>query len=336
MQFFHTITILEQLILAYEHISEHDVYNARYALMHTDNAIELALHQIATNKNINRRPPIDKPKEYTKKLNKALGRSFEAKLDFAKLENHIDEKTFRTIKIMHDYRNELYHTGIQHENIIFDITQFYFDVACRFFLNYRPEYGRVVSEENLPERTKRYLSESNHTDSEEKYKDVLNKIKQESNYNNEKTISILCQHVNDTIDIYDDCINVIASLKRDKTRNQVVIESQAWRYAVSDKGRAEIEKINFAGTMMDWMNHVKKKHSSKFQPDPIPSWKKWADKLRLKSDPHIVFSDYDSFMKRTSKLREILDDDCMSAELEIDRQIEEIRITRTIERERGN
>jgi hypothetical protein len=43
-------TVLEQLDLAFEHVSKRDIHNARFGLMLVDNAVELVLHQIAKDK----------------------------------------------------------------------------------------------------------------------------------------------------------------------------------------------------------------------------------------------------------------------------------------------
>ena len=40
-------TVLDQMDLALEHIQKSTVHDARFALMLTDNAVELVLHQIA-------------------------------------------------------------------------------------------------------------------------------------------------------------------------------------------------------------------------------------------------------------------------------------------------
>lgn len=40
-------TVLDQMDLALEHIGKGSVHDARFALMLTDNAVELAIHQFA-------------------------------------------------------------------------------------------------------------------------------------------------------------------------------------------------------------------------------------------------------------------------------------------------
>ena len=71
-------------------------------------------------------------------LGKALGKAFEDKVRFAKLESKLSEETARTINIMHGFRNETYHIGLQHETILAEISALYFDTACRFISGYEP------------------------------------------------------------------------------------------------------------------------------------------------------------------------------------------------------
>ena len=81
-------SVLEQLNLALEHIAKGNVNNARFGLMLTDNAVELVLHQIAKDKAsyLKSFSFLREEYEHQDALNKALGRNFDTKLKFAKIE----------------------------------------------------------------------------------------------------------------------------------------------------------------------------------------------------------------------------------------------------------
>lgn len=110
-------SVIEQLDLALGQIGKSDVHNARFELMLTDNALELILHQIAKDKASELKMFSFKEKGYAHKaaLDKALGRNFDAKVKFARIEKRLSDKLAQTITVLHDYRNEVYHVGLKHK-----------------------------------------------------------------------------------------------------------------------------------------------------------------------------------------------------------------------------
>src|ERR1700677_4138028 len=88
-------TVLEQLDLALEHVVKGDVHNARFGLMLTDNALELVLHQIAKDKKSDLKSYAWRNEIYPQQaaLDKALGRSFGDKVNFARLIAKMPEET---------------------------------------------------------------------------------------------------------------------------------------------------------------------------------------------------------------------------------------------------
>ena len=81
-------SVIEQLDLALEQISKGDVHYARFGMMLTDNAVELILHQIAKDKASNLKMYAWQKETYEHQaaLDNALGRNFDAKIKFAKIE----------------------------------------------------------------------------------------------------------------------------------------------------------------------------------------------------------------------------------------------------------
>jgi hypothetical protein len=95
-------SVLEQLDLALEHVVKGDVHNARFALMLTDNALELVLHQIALDKRSELKAFSWRNEIYPHQtaLDKALGQSFGEKVSFARLIDKMSEETSQTARIM--------------------------------------------------------------------------------------------------------------------------------------------------------------------------------------------------------------------------------------------
>lgn len=152
-------SVLEQLDLAHEHVSKGDIHNARFGLMLTDNAVELVLHQIAKDKasDLNFFSYRNEKYEHQKALDKALGRNFDDKVKFARIEGKLSDELAQSITILHSYRNEVYHIGLKHESILPALSLFYFDTACEFLSGYRPSGLGWGSNLRLPERAKKYF-----------------------------------------------------------------------------------------------------------------------------------------------------------------------------------
>jgi len=102
--------ILDQMDLALEHIEKGGVHDARFGLMLTDNAVELAMHELATAQHSELKMWRHLAEKYPHKqeLAEAMGQSFEAKLKFARIEKMVTDEQARTVTIMHEFRNQLY------------------------------------------------------------------------------------------------------------------------------------------------------------------------------------------------------------------------------------
>jgi len=128
--------------------------------MLTDNAVEQVLHQIAKDKDRFNGSFLSAERVYPhkKELAKALGRSFDAKVRFARLEGFLTNEMAQTICILHSYRNELYHIGLQHKLILPDLAEFYFVVACDFLVTFKTHGLSWTSGMQLPAHPKKYFS----------------------------------------------------------------------------------------------------------------------------------------------------------------------------------
>jgi len=154
--------VLEQLDLALEHLSKGDANNARFGLMLTDNALELSLHRLAQEESQrHRRYNWMKSETYPHRraLEAALGQDFSPKLKFAELSGRLTEEEAGTIRICHLFRNETYHVGVRHEEILPEVSRFYFKVACDVLERLSPLGLGWSSGQKIPERAKKYFAE---------------------------------------------------------------------------------------------------------------------------------------------------------------------------------
>jgi hypothetical protein len=323
--------VLEQLDLAQEHVSKGDVHNARFGLMLTDNAVELILHQIAKDKAASLRSWGHLRETYAHQaaLDKALEKSFDAKVKFARLEANLSQEAARTIGIMHDYRNELYHAGLQHQSILLGLARFYFDVACGFIRGYRPMGLGWGSNQKMPERAQKYFNSSSFVPgSWEDFAKGCTALASQCGHDAAGTIAALTDHMDEVIEDQDTCIDIVARgvyEGQERTRDHAVIDCQAWPLAFSAKGRAFAAGRGWTGSVLELVQWLADNHPLRFRRDPVPSWRKQAAKLRGTKNPHAALAHYQSFMTETSDLREALDEAARQAEAEIDAAIDRAR-----------
>ena len=155
----HTLTIIEQLHRATEELRTDHPTNNRLALILIDNAVELIVHHHCMDrlKNnewwsrfamakqaIERTRPLgsdnidldaisDTPVMTEKQQRAAKGKHLDQKLKLLASVGDIAALEKRFITLAHDYRNELYHVGLAHNEIIRPIAGQYFLLSCDLF-----------------------------------------------------------------------------------------------------------------------------------------------------------------------------------------------------------
>jgi hypothetical protein len=321
-------TILEQLDLSLEHISKGDVHNCRFSLMLTDNAVELILHKMAKDKSgyTNMFSHIRDKYPHKSALAKALGKSFEAKVKFAKLDGNLSDASARTFNVMHEYRNEIYHIGLQHEAILPALARFYLDTACTYMKGFKPNGLGWGSNQKMPERAKKYFKgQSYFPGSIEEFESACTGIATQSNHDISEFIAVLADDMDDVVSNQDTCIGIVAEgpyANSKTTRDLAVVGCQTWPLAFSEEGQKFGRENGYAGNRLHFPDWLAKNYPISFKTDPIPSWEQQAARLRKQTDAHVALDYYHSFMTTTTALRDAIYESAGAVEREIDHQID--------------
>ena len=324
-------TIVEQLDLALAHVEKRNAHDARFGLMLIDNAVELVLHQIAKERSSRMKAHAFMRDSYAHQtaMEKALGKSFDAKVKFARIEERLDLETSGTISIMHELRNEVYHTGIQYEEILPNLAIFYLEAAAAYLGTYQPHSLWWSSSQKLPERAKKYFpGDAFMPRSADNFKDGCMAIARACGHDVAETISVLADHLDKIIEDQDTCISVVADgvyEGQQRTRDRAVIETQAWQFAFSQDGKKLAAERGWTGNMLTWVDWLADNHPFNLRRDPVASWRRQATKLRSNSNPHSALKHYYSFMIETASFRETMEESARQAEAEIDMLIDQAR-----------
>lgn len=323
---------LEQLDLALEHLSNGDANNARFALMLTDNAVELTLHHIALQYSGRRQSWMRESKlEFERELNAALGRHFDAKVKLARLLGHLPGAVSETVTTVHGYRNEVYHVGLEHEEILPALSRFYFSVACDLLASFQPMGLGWSSNQKLPERTKKYFSGKDRfmPGTREEYYEACRRLKDQVANGHGLLITALAGHMERVIDEIDGYIEYLkGGYPRDKqpTRNEILVECQAWPITFSDDGKAFFRsnpppQKNVHG-IVQW---VGAQYPNLIRTDPVPSWRKRLEAVRRERDAHSALKKYQSFMDQTAQLRDWIGESTAALDAHVEEQIDRMR-----------
>lgn len=284
-------SVLEQLDLALEHASKGDIHNARFGLMLTDNAVELVLHQIAKDKvsDLKLYSYRNEKYEHQKALDKALGRNFDEKVKFARIDGKLTDELAQTITILHGYRNEVYHIGLKHETILPVLSLFYFDVVCDFLSGYRSRGLGWGSNLRLPERAKKYFHGKGFTPGGfEDFGNGCKTLRAACNHDPLHTVQVLADDLDQVIEYQDIFIDIIARgvyVGQQTTRDGAVRDTQAWKLAFTGEGRTFAFSYGFQGSLPNLIEFLVKKYPLQFRSDPIPSWQKQAATMRANKNP---------------------------------------------------
>jgi hypothetical protein len=155
----YILTLVEQLDRAARELATDHPINNRIALILVDNAVELIIHhRLRSELQFEHVEQRLTPKQRLM----ARGAFLEGKLNVLERLNKISAQERQFIKICHDYRNELYHVGLKHENIIRAIAAEYFKLACELFVRL-PRGGRSWgSNDSLTDVARSYIGTDDH------------------------------------------------------------------------------------------------------------------------------------------------------------------------------
>ena len=321
---------IEQLDLAAEHISKGDPNNARFGIMLTDNVLELALHEMAKDEQHQRASLFNREKTYPDEaeLTAALGRHFDAKVAFFKAHQELSAEEANSIMICHGYRNEVYHIGLYHQDILPALSRFYFHLVCGVLARYNPNCMSYSPSMVLPERAQKYLS-ADHLGfgSLKDFQRGCLTLQESIAFEASNLVSSLSDHMAEVIEQQDIGVEMIATGgPLQMSRDVAIVESQAWRLAFIQEGKDLLASGNWpGGSVQDFVNWFAQTYPLKHRRDPIPSWQKRERSLRSEKDPHKALKKYKDFMKQTESIREFIEESHAQVEMYIDEQIDRIR-----------
>lgn len=322
--------ILEQLDLALEQLQERTPHNARFGLILTDNALEIALHRYARDLSHHLQEPAYHPRPYAYKepLRKALNQYFEPKVRFARVTGFLSAEEAQTILTCHGFRNETYHVGVKHEQVIDEVARFYYAVTTAALARFQPNSVWWSHGDAIPERAKRYLTSdpfggNAFSEFQAACQAMASSVEGASN----ELLAALKDHMAEVIDVQDELIEHVAQgLYEPITRDQVAINAQAWPLALSGKGATVMTEKGFTPSSIfaavEWLSM---NGDLLYPQDPLPSWRRRLSSLEAETDAYAALKKYRDFMLQSQPFRDQIEESAAGLDAEINQQVDMLR-----------
>ncbi len=306
----YTMTIVEQLDRAARELSTDHPINNRLALILVDNATELVLHRRCSD-HLSWEKVLRKLSPRQRAM--ARGAFLEGKLKVLEDLGDLSASERQFIKIAHDYRNELYHIGLKHDDITRAIAGEYYKLACAIFVRLKPNSRVSSSTDTFTEVADRYLPKRNgrHDFLGVDNDQLAEKLMAARPQQMPPVQTALAASARKAVDEVEEAFDFLARDNPAKLDEAEVLQNVQWHF---DFTRA-LEREGVEGSWMDpgyleGAANVKsalratwrQRHTSV----PLEKWRARADAIEREPDPLIATAEYQALRNDMAYLEEAI------------------------------
>ncbi|MBV6512649.1 MAG: hypothetical protein FMNOHCHN_02158 [Ignavibacteriaceae bacterium] len=317
---------IDQLDLALDQLAINDRNFDRFALMLVDNVAELTLHKFVQDAAYENELwiKLDKPIYNRNEIQKALRQNFDVKVKFARSMGFIDPSLCESLLYLHSFRNSSYHKGQRHEGILHSLTIFYFINVCKILYTFCPKFWVWSSEDKVSYRARKYLGGINWNNQKENFAFAFTRLEQVALSLGCHLIFDLHKDLEKTINTIDSAIDFLVNNSIVKTtRDEVIVNLQAWDFAFSEKAKDFAKTNEFqVGTIDEYVYWIQKNYQWTIKSDPISKWNKRLNSIKMEKDLHCALKKYCDFLKQTENIRNIIMESRAQQEAYIQNQID--------------
>ena len=240
-----------------------------------------------------------------------------------------ETKKAKQFQLLHSFRNEVYHIGVQHEPVLPAISRFQFVVACNILSKYSPVLIGYTTDMKLPKRASKYFdnNEFSFINAIDMYQTACTSLREQVPVDTIEFAAILADHVDTVIEEQDNAVDMIATGGPKQTsRDEAVAETMAWNVAFTNEGKKFAQENGWVkGSVFDFVKWIETHYPIPIRRDPIASWRKRANRIRQEANPHKALQKYRNFMTSTAEIRATLEEAHFQVDMYINEQIDRMR-----------
>jgi hypothetical protein len=330
----HLTTCIEQLDLAAQQLRHDNAAYRRFALILTDNIVELMCYDRCEYEFRFEDLLHGHGKYQQGKKAKVLGGDFKDRLNFLQSIKVLDNDQQSFVGHAHEYRNESYHTGIVHDDIMHALAWHYQRVACGLFVALRRSYVYRHIENKSPAWAKHYGSDKLYWGEEDAYKRVSFSLGTARPLPEPNLPDALATSIRSRLDTIQEAIDSLVSDSPKKLNaTEVIRDIQYWdAYGKHFTG----QKIdpNDSGTVEtaeQFIQDMKNKWKPEHRRSPIPRWIDRAERLRHARNPANALQNFASLCREIEPFGEMAFSSANALGAYIDEQSDRVREDRAFE-----
>ena len=321
-------TCIEQMDLAAHQLAERNPSYARFALILTDNVVELIIHRVCSHELSydDMWVKLGKPRFTPEQRRDAQGQRFDRKVKLCKAIGKITAEQSDAIQICHKYRNELYHAGLKYNDIIWDIAWFYHGIAADLLCDIFPDHswysGATVTsavEKHAGNGGRKVLSEM---------KEVAESLRQTKPQRQRTLPSALCESA---VKRTDETAGSLEFLVTDDPQNRpeakTIEDLQFYDYIRSEEplvkeiwGKVKTHKQRAAA-----VNFIREVWKPKYSSNPLPAFRVQAKKIGKKRKELDALKDFERYKADFAYFSGLVEEAAIALDQYIQHQIDVAR-----------
>ena len=321
-------TCIEQLDLAARQLEVGSPSYGRFALILIDNVVELIIHKVCAHEISydDMWIKLGKPRFTPEQRSDATGQRFDKKVKFCKKAKKITAGQAEAIQICHKYRNELYHTGLKYNDIVWDLAWYYHEIATVLLAEVYPDHswysGAEVTtavEKHAGKGGRKVLSEMH------KVAESIGQTRPPKNRALPEALSISAQsQVEETEGLLE---FLVKDDPQSRSEEVTIYELQFYDYIRSEEPLIkEIwEKAKTLKQQKAAMEFVREIWEPRYKTNPLPNFNKQAKKILGQKTDLNALKAFERFKSEFSYFSGIVEKAAIALDMYIQQQIDAMR-----------
>jgi hypothetical protein len=321
--------LIEQMDLALDQLRADTPTAGRLALILVDNAVELALHTTCeTAVRLDYEPGGALPPKYdAKERAAATGQKFDPKVTFCQRLSLLSPAEAGSVRVMHGYRNELYHAGLRYDPIILTLASEYFGLAADIIPRMRVVATLLVPAES--DRVRKYFS-GDIWDAEpvERIREASKKLRNARPPLTAPVAVPLSDFAVQLVTEVQDDLEFLASDNPHRWNDKrVLFEIQLHHYAfqAKDGPRLTTAALPSGVSVFDRLEDLRRNWTPQHTSSPVARWLARAQAIAASTDAHQALARFQALRRDVTPLADIVHEAARALDAQIQLSIDRRR-----------